>query len=367
MVRRRPLEPEARGEPSEQVKGPMGTSEVASVDEVSQNTRVDMIVVGGSAGGVEAVTQVVESLPSDLNAAVFIVIHFPEFSDSVLPAILNRRGRLKAVHAEDGMAVEPGHIYVARPGKHLLVRRSVVRLVEGPKENGNRPAIDPLFRTAARSCGPSVAGVLLSGMLDDGTMGMAAVKRFGGVTIAQDPEEATFSAMPRNAIERVGVQHVLPLDQIGPLLVQLTREGVSAAPFLRDEKDPTEMNPEELAMLEHRGRPSTFTCPECHGTLFELEEDGLLHYRCRVGHAYSFDTLATEQRTVLEAALWTALRSIEENNSLLVRLIERSEAGGFAVSSEHYRQRLKEGRERSSLLRHVLEGKPIRRLGDAPY
>lgn len=337
------------------------------MDEVGRQTRIDMIVIGASAGGVEALTRLVRALPSDLPAAVFVVVHFPETSPSLLPDILNRLGALPAAHARDGAEIEPGRIYVAPPGRHMLIKRTTVRLVEGPKENGNRPAIDPLFRTAARSCGPSVAGVLLSGMLDDGTMGMSAVKRYGGVAIVQDPQDALFGSMPQSAIDRVGVHHVLPLEAIGPLLTKLV-EGAAPREFTpaEEEKDPTEMDTEELAALERRGKPSTFTCPECHGTLFELEEDGLLHYRCRVGHAYSFDTLATEQQNMLEAALWTALRSIEENNSLLERLIHRSESGGFSVSADHYRQRLAEGRERSNLLRHVLEGNTFPLSGDAP-
>lgn len=325
-----------------------------------RRSRIDTIVVGASAGGVEALSRLVASLPADLGAAVFVVIHFPEGAPSVLPEILGRKGVLPALHAEDGMVVVPNRIYVAPPGRHMLLKRTTIRVIDGPKENNNRPSIDPLFRTAARSCGHSVAGILLSGMLDDGTMGMASVKRYGGITIAQHPADAAFGDMPRNAIVQVGVDHVLTLDEIGPLLVRLAQESPQGAsvPFV-GEKDPTEMNPQELAMLERRGGPSVFTCPECHGTLFELEEDGLSHYRCRVGHAYSIETLASEQRTMLEAALWTALRSIEENNNLVERLIQRAEGQGFEVSAEHYRVRLRDGQERAKLLRYVLEGRSI--------
>src|SRR5262245_27288904 len=177
----------------------------------------DIIVVGASAGGVEALTQLVRALPADLPASVFVVLHVPAQSPSVLPTILSRVSPLPAVHPEDGEAIQPGRIYVAPPDRHLLVKRGHVRLARGPRENSNRPAVDPLFRTAGRAYGRRVVGVVLSGVLDDGTAGLAAVKMRGGVAVVQGPDEALYPGMPRNAAENVAVDYCLPVGQIAAL------------------------------------------------------------------------------------------------------------------------------------------------------
>lgn len=330
--------------------------------------RVDTIVVGASAGGVEAITRLVALLPPDLPAAILVVVHFPERSTSVLPAILSRNGKLPAVHAEDGLAIENGRIYCAPPGLHLLVRDGHMSLVNGPRENGHRPAIDPLFRTAAHARRSRVVSVLLSGLLDDGTMGTWAVHRQGGTTICQDPDDALFGDMPRHAIEVGAARHVLPLDEIGRLLAELA--GQEVAPLTPDEamQDPTEMSLGELARLERRGRPSAFVCPECQGTLFEFAEEGVMHYRCRVGHSYLPDSLSANQEGVLEAALWTALRAVEEHNDLLHTMLDRAEKHGFETSARGYRHKLEEGASRLELLRRVLglgSGEPVDTNGDA--
>jgi two-component system chemotaxis response regulator CheB len=196
-----------------------------------QSTGHDVVVVGASAGGVEALSRLVRDLPPDFRAAVFVVLHVPASGTSVLPAILDRHGSLHAAHAVDGEDVKPGRIYVAPPDRHVLVHGSSVRVERGPKENGARPAIDPLFRSAAASCGPRVVGVILSGTLADGAAGLAAVKLRGGATIVQDPRDALYPAMPRNAIVEVGPDSILTAAEIGPALVELTRD-VTQAPAL---------------------------------------------------------------------------------------------------------------------------------------
>ena len=324
--------------------------------------KIDTIVVGASAGGVEAVSRLVGMLPADFPAAVLVIVHFPERATSVLPQILARNGPLPAVMAEDGLAIEAGKVYCGPPGRHLLVRDGHMSLVNGPKENGNRPAIDPLFRTAAHARRNRVVGVLLSGLLDDGTMGFWAVRRQGGVTICQDPEDALFGDMPRHAIESGSAGYVLPLDKIGPALVELAGQEIPDLAPEEEMPDPTEMTLAELAQLEKRGRPSAFVCPECTGTLFEFAEEGVMHYRCRVGHSYLPDSLASNQEGVLEAALWTALRAIEEHNDLLQGMLARAEARGFDVTAKTYRAKLEEGAHRMGLLRHVLglgHGSPV--------
>jgi two-component system chemotaxis response regulator CheB len=296
----------------------------------------------------------VAGLPKDFPASILIVLHFPQNSTSMLPHILERSGSLPARHAEHNEQIQPGRVYVAPPGRHMLLKGDTIRIVDGPKENANRPAIDPLFRSAAHSCGECVAGVILTGLLDDGTLGMANIKRYGGVTIAQSPNDATFPDMPRNAIIYAGVDYALPLDDIPDLLVRLATEGDAIARPSHQYTDPTEMSQRELHEQGERQQPSTFTCPECHGTLFDVSEEGIPHFRCRVGHAYSIESLEVDQRYHLEAALWAALRSIEENNSLLERMIRRNDQSGFNTSAMQLRNRLNEGNGRARLIRDVL-------------
>ena len=316
--------------------------------------RIDTIVIGASAGGVEALSRLVALLPKDLPATVLVVVHFPERSTSVLPNILSRNGPLPALHAEDGLAPLPGTIYCAPPGRHLLLRDDRICLVNGPKENGNRPAIDPLFRSAAHARRNRVVSVLLSGLLDDGTMGSWAVRRQGGVTICQSPDDALFGDMPRHAIEAGSATYVLPLAEIGSALARLAGTEVSDLPGEKAMLDPTEMSLQQLADFEKRGRPSHFVCPECTGTLFEFAEEGVMHYRCRVGHSYLPDSLAANQEGVLEAALWTALRAIKEHNDLVQTMLHRAEAKGFEITAKAYRSKLEEGAHRMRLLGHVL-------------
>lgn len=319
--------------------------------------KTDVVVIGGSAGSIEPLERLATHFGEHFPAAIFVVVHIPEGATSRMPAILARRSGLPSVHPTDGEIIRPGTIYVAPPGRHMLVKGSRVRVVDGPRENGSRPAIDPLFRSAARSCGGRVVGVLLSGLLDDGTLGMSAIKNHGGVTVVQDPDEALFGDMPRNALERVGVDHVLPVERIAELLKSLVGEDPPYVDCPEDEAllDPTEMTPAELKDLERRGTASTFTCPECGGTLFELSEEGVQHYRCRVGHSFTTDFLAVEQQSALEAALWTALRAIEEHKSLMEKMVQRSEARGLLGSATMFRQRIAEDEERTAILLKALE------------
>ena len=315
--------------------------------------KIDTVVVGASAGGVEAISRFVALLPEGFPAAVLVVLHMAEGGTSVLPSILTRNGALPAHHAVHGEEIANGRVYCAPPGRHLLLHGGKISLVNGTKENGYRPAIDVLFRTAARSRRNRLVGVLLSGLLDDGTMGQWAVRRHGGTTLCQDPLDAMFGDMPRNAIEAGAADHVLALDALVPALVRMV--GLDVPELPPDETtDPTELSLDDLNRLEHRGQPSTFVCPECQGTLFQLDEEGVTHYRCRVGHSYMPDSLSANQEGVLEAALWTAMRAIEEHNDLLGNLLERAEKRGFEITAKGYRTKLEAGSHRLDLLRSVL-------------
>ncbi|HVE80271.1 MAG TPA: chemotaxis protein CheB [Gemmatimonadaceae bacterium] len=325
----------------------------------------DIIVIGGSAGGVEAVTRLAAGLPRDIPAAVFVVLHFPAEGTSVMPRLLTKAGKLPAAHAVDGEPIEPGRIYVAAPDRHLLLRPGEVRVTRGPRENGHRPALDPLFRSAAIAYGPRVVGVVLSGNLDDGSAGLVAVKRCGGVAVVQDPGDALFPGMPQNALAHTAADHVLPLHAIADTLDRLAREPADQAGAfpvpddIRRETDAAALEPREVHADQHAGHPSGFGCPDCGGALWELREGELVRFRCRVGHAWSGDSLLAEQRGGLETALWTALRALEENASLALRLLERAKKRGQPIMVARMTEQGATARTRAELIRRVLaEGFP---------
>ncbi len=326
----------------------------------------DIIVIGASAGGVEALCQLVRDLPPDLPAAIFVVLHIPPQGTSVLPNILNRcrhkryqDGSLQAAHAKNGEAIEHGRIYIAPPDHHLLLKDGYIRLARGPKENSHRPAVDPLFRTAAQVYGSRVVGVVLSGALDDGTAGLVAVKQQGGVAVVQDPDEALYSGMPSSAVENVDVDHILRVADIATLLVDLAYKPVEPGveDVSRDMKMESDMAELELTAMQNGDRPGTpspFACPECAGVLWELDEGGVLRFRCRTGHAYSVGTLLAEQSEALEAALWTALRALEEKASLVQRLASRARDRNQPFSAKHFEEQGQDMQQRATLIRQLL-------------
>lgn len=277
----------------------------------------DIIVIGASTGGVDALSRLVKLLPADLPAAVFIVLH-THTSAGRPPEILRNQTGLKAAYALHGEPIEHARIYIAPPDNHLMIEPNYVHVVRGPRENGHRPAVDPLFRTAARSYGARVAGVLLTGALDCGTAGLMMIKAQGGVAIVQDPDEAVQPDMPRNALRQVEVDHVLELARIGPLLVRLARNGANVPATTPD------------SLLEDAGAKTTqladVACPSCGGVMTESTVLGLTRYRCHTGHAFSMDGLVTEQARALEATLWAAVRALDESEMLARRLAARADA-----------------------------------------
>jgi two-component system chemotaxis response regulator CheB len=324
----------------------------------------DIIVIGASAGGVEALSSLVRGLPAGLPAALFVVVHFPPDSTSVLPAILSRAGPLRAAHAVHGERMEHGRIYVAPPDRHLLVQHGHVHLSRGPRENATRPAVDPLFRTAAQAYGPRVVGVVLSGTLDDGTVGLGMVRKRGGVAVAQDPADAAYPGMPTSAIENVGVDHVLPAGEMGALLAHLAAEGpeggdVPPPPLTEYEEyeiDVADMDPEAVLGRPPLGPPSGLTCPECRGSVWEMGEGESLHFRCRIGHSYSPETFFSQQAGVVEAAIWSAMQVLEERVQLARRMEERMARRGHPRIAARYREQAGEASEQAEVLRRVLAG-----------
>jgi two-component system chemotaxis response regulator CheB len=322
----------------------------------------DIVVIGGSAGSVEALQRLVAGLPADLPAAIFIVVHFPAEGTSMLPDILTRAGALPAQHAEDGEPIERRRIYVARPGCHLLLNPGRLRVSSGPKENGHRPAVDPLFRTAAQAYGPRVLGVVLSGNLDDGTAGLLAIKEAGGAAVVQDPADALYPSMPRSAIAHVPVDHVARLADLPALITSLVSSNGAARDqrhveeFMADsfEPGPAEDDPLVRQTPDSDGVPSTFTCPECKGALWEARRGELTTYRCRVGHAFTADSLLQEQAQALEAALWTALRSLEEHAALARRIARSAGKRGHPDTASALTEQAMDSEHHASVIRGVL-------------
>jgi len=276
----------------------------------------DIIVVGASAGGIETLKRLVRDLPQNIPATIFVVVHVPSHYDSHLPDILQTAGRLPATHAMDYALIQRGWIYVAPPDSHLLLEPDRMRVLHGPKENRHRPAIDPLFRSAAWALGPRVVGVILSGTLDDGAAGLWAVKSTGGTTIVQDPAEAKFSGMPTSALLYSKVDHVLPINEIAPLLLRLANEpapGEGSIPkTVAEEAVMTSNPPTDMKGMDEVGDLSAFTCPACGGALWHMEEGGTLHFRCHVGHAYNGESLLADQSELVEKSVYMALRALRE-------------------------------------------------------
>jgi two-component system chemotaxis response regulator CheB len=286
----------------------------------------DIVVIGASAGGVEALTRVVSGLPPTFSAAVFVVLHVPAEAPSMLADILDRSGPLRATQAKDGEPVQPGRIYVAPPNRHLALRRGFVALEAGPRENNARPSIDTLFRSAARVYARRVVGVVLSGTLRDGALGLAAIKLRGGVAIVQDPRDALFAGMPESALSATEVDFCLRVADIPTRLEELTNHTLehdampSGEPMQPDVTSHAADEPTSQSSPKLPNRASGLTCPECHGSLWELEDSGGLRFECRIGHAYGIDALLAHQGEAVEAALWSAVNALQERAAAFRRL-----------------------------------------------
>ena len=325
----------------------------------------DIVVIGASAGGVETLKALVGLLPTNLPASIFVVVHFPATSVSVLPDILNRTGPLLAAHAKNHEQIQPGRIYVSVPNFHLTIADEHLRLTSAPAENGHRPAVDTLFRSAARALGPRVVGVILSGTLDDGTAGLLDLKAHGGITIAQSPAEALFPDMPRNAIESGRVDYVLPVTEIAKLIIQMSQTPLEE-PLMsaNGNNGGSDLESQEVLAVqgdldaqangERAGLPSVLTCPDCGGVLWEFDNEEVVQYRCHVGHVYSAESMLDKQDGALETALWTALRTLVENATLARRLARRANGRGFHRAAERFDHRAREADAHAETLRRVL-------------
>jgi two-component system chemotaxis response regulator CheB len=320
-----------------------------------------VVGIAASAGGLEAIRLIVGALPAGFPAAICVTLHIPATGRSLLAPILDRDSALHAVAAEDGMPLRAGVIYVAPADRHLLVARGEVRLSRGPKENGTRPAADPMFRSLASTWGPKAIAVVLSGALDDGSAGAVVVAAAGGTVVVQDPDDALVPGMPASAIAADTPERVLPAAEIAAVLEELVADPVpdpKGGPHMSEpvQPDPAPSRPD--------GPASSFTCPECSGALWELREGELMRYRCRVGHSYSEQAMIDAQGTSVEAALWTALEVLEERGELLQRLADRM--GGRTPKSERrFRAGAREALDRAALIRRALMMGSDRHLSEA--
>lgn len=316
----------------------------------------DLIVVGGSAGSLTPLDTVITGLPGSLQACVIVVVHSSSDSAANLARILQRHSQLPVSIASDESPIEAG-IIVSPPDRHIIVTPGQIRVVLGPKENGFRPAIDPLFRTAAHVYGERVIGVLLSGGLDDGVYGLREIKANHGLTIVQDPEGAEVASMPRNAISHVDIDHILQPEAIAPVLIRESRPrpggvAMGGGDFEDPQLPGVKTNIAEMNLA--LGPPSGLTCPDCGGALWQIEDGGLVRFRCHVGHHYSPESLAVQQNDRVESALWSAVRALEERAELQRRLASQTEEAGLSVVSESFAEQAYTTEQRANEIRGLL-------------
>jgi len=312
----------------------------------------DIVVIGGSVGAIDVVSSILDGIPDELNAAIFVVIHTGLDTTNAFPDIFRPHTKLPVNYASDREPIELGRVYIAPVDRHLLIKAGEVRVVHGPKENNFRPAIDPLFRSAAATYDGRVIGVVITGGLDDGTHGLLQIKRGGGTAIVQSPEEATQRGMPDSAIRRVHVDYIRPAAQIGPLIAELVSKQTNVREALgEDEADVSEGLISALR-VSSIGAPTTFTCPECNGSLWEIKDGEMTKYRCHVGHGYGVDTLLADQATKIEQALWSAVRGFEERAALQKRTAGANR--GNPEIHDRLRATSREQQQMADLLRSIL-------------
>ncbi|MBZ9857351.1 chemotaxis protein CheB [Mesorhizobium sp. CA13] len=321
-----------------------------------------IVVIGASAGGVEALKQVVSDFPAELRAAVFVVLHVGPAS--YLPEILDRIGPLPTYKAMNGATFTVGNIYVAPPGFHLLLHDNHMMLRRGPRENLARPAIDPLFRSAALSYGAQVIGVLLSGALSDGTAGLRAVRAVGGITVLQHPNDALVPDMVQNALRYVEIDHCAPAAELGSLLATLVAEPAGetfpAPAAMRLEAAIATQEHSTMKEEDRLGELSVFTCPECHGPLWEIEDGDMIRYRCHTGHAFTSDAIMEAQSAEADEILWSLLRAHQQRAEFTRRMADREKAKDRSEIATQLRDRAKEYQADAEVIERILESRRVR-------
>ena len=318
----------------------------------------EMIVIGASAGGVQALKRIAADLDPDLAATICIVMHMPADYESELDQIINRAGPLPAKMAENGETIKTGRIYVAPPNHHLIIKDGYLKLSRGPFENRSRPAIDPLFRSAAVAYGSRAIGVILSGYLDDGTSGMVAIQRCGGVTMVLDPTDTPHGDMPKSVLSRINVDYKLRLVEIGSTLNCLVTEPAGGDVEIPEEvireAQLAERIMSDIKTEERLGELVPMSCPECGGPLWEIDVDQVKRYRCHVGHGFTEWALLVDQDESIEQALWMAMRTMEERANLLDKMAESEHRAGRSRTEKNFRERADESRTHANAIRGLM-------------
>jgi two-component system, chemotaxis family, protein-glutamate methylesterase/glutaminase len=309
----------------------------------------DIIVVGGSAGALDVMIDIAHALPRKFSGSVFIVSHIGA-NRSHLPELLSRAGPLPALHPQEGEPIRPGHIYIAPPDRHMLLQHDRIRLSRGPRQHFTRPAVDPLFRSAAEVFGPRAIGVVLSGAGSDGAAGLESVGRAGGVTVVQDPAAALYPEMPRNASAAISVDHVAPRDELPRLLKRLSAEPVAVVGY------PSTLEPS--AAMDELERPLALTCPECGGALREAGSTAVKEYRCHIGHRFAPEEVLTGQNEEVEHALGVAMRVLNERVELCRQMGENARNGGRTMGVKHWQRLLGEAEQQLEVLQRFLARQP---------
>jgi two-component system, chemotaxis family, protein-glutamate methylesterase/glutaminase len=313
----------------------------------------DVIVIGASAGGLQVLLRLIKALPGDLQATFFFTMHLRPESNTNLPVILRRESMLETVFPRDREPIRQGYFYIAPPNRHMLIQDGMIRITDGPRENGARPAIDPLFRSAAETYEQRVVGVVLSGSLDDGTAGLSFIKARGGIAIAQDPEEAEFDSMPRSAIEHVNVDYVLPIAEIAQLLVKLIGMGDAPAAMSADQGN-QQTGQQAHSLPDKIDRGNLFSCPDCGGVLAPVDDENFVHFQCEVGHMYSPQTLMREKSKDIENGLWAAIRTLQEKARLSAKLAQNMRERDRLRAAQRFEEQERDIQKQIDAIRLVL-------------
>ena len=319
-----------------------------------------VVVIGGSAGSLDALRSMLPGIPANCRAAFFVVIHIPPYERTQLAAILSLHTSMHVREAADGLPIEAGHVYVGAPDRHLMLQNGVMRLTRGPKECRARPSVNVLFRSAAVVYGHAALGVVLSGALDDGAAGLWAIKDAGGVALVQDPSTAQHQSMPASAIEGVDVDASVPISDLAQRIIE-GLESMSGVPL---ENPPSvhrriensiaaEGNGLRLGVMD-LGKVSKYTCPDCHGVLVQIEEGRTTRFRCHTGHAFSMRSLLAETSESIDNGLWAALRSVEERIMLLRQLGEQAAANGNLAEAETFAMQAEDAERKIEPLRRLV-------------
>jgi two-component system, chemotaxis family, protein-glutamate methylesterase/glutaminase len=327
--------------------------DAARVPRLSSNGGVqayrDIIAIGGSAGALAAILDIAGAFPREFAGSILVVSHIGP-NRSRLPELLASAAQLPAAHAEDGEPIRPGRIYAAPPDRHMTVEDGHIRLSRGPRQHYTRPAINPLFRSAAEFFGPRVIGVVLSGTGSDGVAGLDQIQRAGGLAVIQDPRDALYPDMPQSAAVAVQPHHLASRDELPDLLRRLSGEKVATrAPAATRQRSP------DMDQLE---RPIALTCPECGGALRESGGTAIKEYRCHTGHRFGPKEVLDGQIEEVEHAFGVAERVLNERVELCRHMAGDARAGGRAMGVTHWDRLQKEAEEQLHVVRQFLARAP---------